>query len=74
VAINANVAWQSYANGIFDDKSCTTDCYDVNHAVTIVGYNLTAPIPYWLAIYFLESHPDLQKNTPQISTYSIISF
>ncbi len=48
VAVSASTNFQSYSGGIFDDPSCNAKgCYDVDHAVTIVGYNLTAPVPYW---------------------------
>jgi hypothetical protein len=48
VAVTASTNFQSYSGGIFDDPSCNAKgCYDVDHALTIVGYNLTAPIPYW---------------------------
>jgi hypothetical protein len=48
VAIKASADFQSYSNGIFDEPACNLGgCSDVDHGVTIVGYNLTAPIPYW---------------------------
>ncbi len=50
VAITANNNFQSYSGGIFDDPGCKANgCYDVDHALTIVGYNLLAPKPYWWA-------------------------
>jgi hypothetical protein len=51
VAVTANNNFQSYSGGIFDDPGCKANgCYDVDHAVTIVGYNASAPVPYWFVL------------------------
>jgi hypothetical protein len=48
VGINACEDWQDYSSGIFDSSACDTGCFDVNHAVTVVGYDKSAPVPYWI--------------------------
>lgn len=56
VAVNANLNFQSYKSGIFDDPTCNSGgCSNVDHAVTIVGYNMSAPIPYWYVLCSLCS-------------------
>lgn len=47
VAINAKT-WQNYIGGVINFH-CNGDLEELNHAVQIVGYNLTAPIPYYIA-------------------------
>jgi C1A family cysteine protease len=46
VLINAGGPdWQNYGGGILDDSNCGPL---TNHALLIVGYNFTGPLPYWI--------------------------
>ena len=38
--------FQHYVSGVYDDPNCYTG--DLDHGVTVVGFNDTAPIPYYL--------------------------
>nr|CAH7738643.1 unnamed protein product [Callosobruchus chinensis] len=46
VAINAQ-SWQNYVGGTIQ-YHCSDDPLSINHAVQIVGYDLTAPVPYYI--------------------------
>jgi cathepsin O len=48
VGVNACKDWRDYGSGIFDSTACDGDCFDINHAVTVVGYDKSGPVPYWL--------------------------
>jgi C1A family cysteine protease len=43
ICVDAN-GWQDYTGGILMASDCSTV---LDHCVQIVGYNITAPIPYW---------------------------
>lgn len=45
-AVNA-LNWQNYLGGIIQ-FNCDSDVRQINHAVQIVGYNLTSPIPHYI--------------------------
>ncbi|BES90370.1 cathepsin [Nesidiocoris tenuis] len=47
VAVNA-ISWQYYLGGVIE-HNCPGDPQLLNHAVVLVGYDLTAPIPYYIA-------------------------
>lgn len=47
VAINA-LSWQNYLGGVIQHH-CSGLPGSLNHAVQIVGYDLTAEIPYYIA-------------------------
>jgi C1A family cysteine protease len=46
VAVNA-LNWQSYLGGVIQFH-CDGSPYSLNHAVQIVGYDRTAPIPFYI--------------------------
>lgn len=46
VAINA-ISWQNYLGGIIQ-YHCNDSQYSLDHAVQIVGYDLTEDTPYYL--------------------------
>lgn len=48
VAVNA-MPWQHYLGGIIQEK-CDGDVASLNHAVVIVGYDRTGPIPYYTVL------------------------
>jgi C1A family cysteine protease len=37
--------WQNYGGGVLDDPTCGTN---LNHAILLIGYNLSASPSYWL--------------------------
>ncbi|CAG9128806.1 unnamed protein product [Plutella xylostella] len=47
VAVNA-LTWQNYLGGVIQFH-CSGAASDLNHAVEIVGYDLTAEVPYYIA-------------------------
>ncbi|XP_063831915.1 cathepsin O-like [Ostrinia nubilalis] len=47
VAVNA-LSWQNYLDGVIQ-YHCSGDPADLNHAVQLVGYDLSADIPYYIA-------------------------
>lgn len=47
VAVNA-ISWMYYLGGVIQDN-CPGDPTLLNHAVVLVGYDLTAPIPFYIA-------------------------
>ncbi|KAL0879596.1 hypothetical protein ABMA27_003322 [Loxostege sticticalis] len=47
VAVNA-LSWQNYLDGVIQ-YHCSGAAADLNHAVQLVGYDLTADIPYYIA-------------------------
>ncbi|CAH0397070.1 unnamed protein product [Chilo suppressalis] len=47
VAVNA-LTWQNYLGGVIQ-YHCSGDAMDLNHAVQLVGYDLTADVPYYIA-------------------------
>lgn len=47
VAVDAKT-WQNYAGGIIQ-YHCNSKTRNLNHAVQIVGYDLTAEIPHYIA-------------------------
>lgn len=46
VAINA-LSWQNYVSGIIQFH-CDNDPTNLNHAVQIVGYDMTSEIPHYI--------------------------
>jgi cathepsin O len=46
VAVNAQT-WQNYIGGVIE-YHCDGDVSSLNHAVQIVGYDLTAKIPHYI--------------------------
>jgi len=40
--------WSSYAGGVLTPESCASSDLKLDHAVQLVGYNTTAPTPYWI--------------------------
>uniref|UniRef100_A0A6P7F924 Cathepsin O-like n=1 Tax=Diabrotica virgifera virgifera TaxID=50390 RepID=A0A6P7F924_DIAVI len=46
VSINAQ-SWQHYIGGVIQ-YHCDGNMLELNHAVQIVGYDLTAPVPYYI--------------------------
>ena len=51
VTVYFNVISQffSYSSGVYDPAAeCTPSSRTINHAMLLVGYNSTAPIPYWI--------------------------
>merc|ERR1712198_759404 len=46
IAIHAGSSFQHYKKGIYNDPECVEG--KLNHAVLLVGYNKTAPEPYWI--------------------------
>ncbi len=48
VIVNA-ASWSSYTGGVLTAKACGGfDTGSLDHAVQLVGYNKTAPTPYWI--------------------------
>ncbi|CAG9782506.1 unnamed protein product [Diatraea saccharalis] len=47
VAVNA-LTWQNYLGGVIQ-YHCSGAVMDLNHAVQLVGYDLTADVPYYIA-------------------------
>ncbi|CAK1542513.1 unnamed protein product [Leptosia nina] len=47
VAVNA-LTWQNYLGGVIQ-YHCSGTAKDLNHAVELVGYDLTADVPYYIA-------------------------
>ncbi|XP_039748227.1 cathepsin O-like [Pararge aegeria] len=47
VAVNA-LTWQNYLGGVIQ-YHCSGSPKDLNHAVQLVGYDLTAEVPYYIA-------------------------
>ncbi|KAG6440257.1 hypothetical protein O3G_MSEX001181 [Manduca sexta] len=47
VAVNA-LTWQNYLGGVIQ-YHCSGDPVNLNHAVQLIGYDLTAEIPYYIA-------------------------
>ncbi|XP_013192682.1 cathepsin O [Amyelois transitella] len=47
VAVNA-LTWQNYLGGVIQ-YHCSGSPFDLNHAVELVGYDLTADVPYYIA-------------------------
>ncbi|XP_041969593.1 cathepsin O-like [Aricia agestis] len=47
VAVNA-LSWQNYLGGVIQFH-CSGSPVDLNHAVELVGYDLTADVPYYIA-------------------------
>ncbi|CAF4762594.1 unnamed protein product [Pieris macdunnoughi] len=47
VAVNA-LTWQNYLGGVIQ-YNCSGSPKDLNHAVELVGYDLTADVPYYIA-------------------------
>ncbi|CAH2087834.1 unnamed protein product [Euphydryas editha] len=47
VAVNA-LTWQNYLGGVIQ-YHCSGSPMDLNHAVELVGYDLTADVPYYIA-------------------------
>ncbi|XP_073954621.1 cathepsin O-like [Choristoneura fumiferana] len=47
VAVNA-LTWQNYLGGVIQ-YHCSGAATDLNHAVELVGYDLTAEVPYYIA-------------------------
>ncbi|XP_045453423.1 cathepsin O-like [Melitaea cinxia] len=47
VAVNA-LTWQNYLGGVIQ-YHCSGSPMDLNHAVELVGYDLTAEVPYYIA-------------------------
>ncbi|CAG5054083.1 unnamed protein product [Parnassius apollo] len=47
VAVNA-LTWQHYLGGVIQ-YHCSGEPHDLNHAVQLVGYDLSAEIPYYIA-------------------------
>lgn len=45
-AVNAS-PWQNFLSGIIKNE-CDTGTQDVNHAVLIVGFDRSGPIPYYI--------------------------
>lgn len=46
LSVCINAAWESYKNGVLTTP-CTGGFDDLNHCVQLVGYDTTAPTPYW---------------------------
>jgi len=46
IAIHAGNSFHHYKKGIYNDPECVEG--KLNHAVLLVGYNKTAPEPYWI--------------------------
>ncbi|XP_052749750.1 cathepsin O-like [Galleria mellonella] len=47
VAVNA-LTWQNYLGGVIQ-YHCSGSALDLNHAVELVGYDLSAEVPYYIA-------------------------
>eukprot|EP00471_Norrisiella_sphaerica_P008656 CAMPEP_0184505394 /NCGR_PEP_ID=MMETSP0113_2-20130426/52965_1 /TAXON_ID=91329 /ORGANISM="Norrisiella sphaerica, Strain BC52" /LENGTH=371 /DNA_ID=CAMNT_0026895083 /DNA_START=49 /DNA_END=1164 /DNA_ORIENTATION=- len=48
ICVNAGV-WDSYKAGVLTAKACGAYGYeDLDHCVQLVGFNTSAPIPYWI--------------------------
>ncbi|XP_064292678.1 cathepsin O-like [Plodia interpunctella] len=47
VAVNA-LTWQNYLGGVIQ-YHCSGSALDLNHAVELVGYDLTGDVPYYIA-------------------------
>merc|ERR1719507_853155 len=46
IAVHAGSSFQHYKEGVYNDPECVEG--KLNHAVLLVGYNKTAPEPYWI--------------------------
>ena len=46
VCINADGWWDGYKGGVLSTP-CSSDALEINHCVQLVGYDKSAPIPYW---------------------------
>jgi C1A family cysteine protease len=46
LSICVNAAWNNYKGGVLN-TTCTAGFWDVDHCVQLVGYDTTAPTPYW---------------------------
>lgn len=48
ICVNAHV-WQFYKSGVMNGATCGAhDAGSLDHCVQLVGYNKTAPQPYWI--------------------------
>jgi len=47
VCVNAN-DWNSYNGGVVAKGSCSGAYNTLDHCVQLVGYDTTAPTPYWI--------------------------
>merc|ERR1712212_1434008 len=46
IAVHAGSSFQHYKEGVYNDPECVEG--KLNHAILVVGYNKTAPEPYWI--------------------------
>jgi len=46
IAVHAGSSFSHYKEGIYNDPECVEG--KLNHAILVVGYNKTAPEPYWI--------------------------
>ncbi|KAJ1447751.1 hypothetical protein M885DRAFT_541627 [Pelagophyceae sp. CCMP2097] len=40
--------WSAYTGGVLTSNSCANSGLKLDHAIQLVGYNETAPVPYWI--------------------------